>query len=260
MNPFQMERDPIMINYHLSRKFKMLGKSYFNCLTIILTPHNIFVLQDFDHSLVHNFCFLKSEILDWFSNESDSLSLTVQNLCSDNTWIGFALYASFEFNENQNSILDILDSEGSYNLICHLETNIGSVKPRHIYCQTKKDLMLSQQGGFIWFSYIPRVSLPDWLNHCIHAKFSFATNCPGLTVQKCGLHPLYKHTGQECSLHLKKLCEIELKEILTYYVKSLSDNWNIIWKLTIDNTNKRKQKQDDEARPSTSGSCNEDSP
>ena len=219
-----MERDPIMINYHLSQKSKMLGKSYFNRLTIILTTHNIFVLQDFDHSLVHNFCFLKSEILDWFSNESDLLSLTVQNLCSDNTWIGFALYASFEFNENQNSILDILDSEGSYNLICHLETNIGSVKPRHIYCQTKKDLMLSQQGGFIWFSYIPRVSLPDWLNHCIHAKFSFATNCPGLTVQKCGLHPLYKNTGQECSLHLKKLCEIELKEILTYYVKSLSDN------------------------------------
>ena len=64
MNPFQMERDPIMINYHLSRKFKMLGKSYFNRLTIILTTHNIFVLQDFDHSLVHNFCFLKSEILD----------------------------------------------------------------------------------------------------------------------------------------------------------------------------------------------------
>ena len=138
MNPFQMERDPIMINYHLSRKFKMLGKSYFNRLTIILTTQNIFVLQDFDHSLVHNFCFLKSEILDWFSNESDSLSLTVQNLCSDNTWIGFALYASFEFNENQNSILDILDSEGSYNLICHLETNIGSVKPRHIYFQLRK--------------------------------------------------------------------------------------------------------------------------
>nr|POE99873.1 hypothetical protein CFP56_35518 [Quercus suber] len=206
-------------------------------------------LLDFDHSLVHNFCFLKSEILDWFSNESDSPSLTVQNLCSDNTWIGFALYACFEFNENQNSILDILDSEGSYNLICHLETKIGSVKPRHIYCPTKKDLMLLQLGGFIWFSYIPPGSLPDWLNHCIHAKFSFATNCPGLTVQKCGLHPLYKHTVQECSLRLNKLCEITSKEILTHNVKLLSDNWNIFWNLT--NTNKRKQKHDNEAGPST---------
>ena len=26
MNQFQMERDPIMINYNLSKKFKMLGK------------------------------------------------------------------------------------------------------------------------------------------------------------------------------------------------------------------------------------------
>ena len=186
---------------------------------------------------------------------------SIRNLCSDNTWLGFALCAFFELNENQNSILDILDSETSYNLICHLETNIGSVKPRHIYCPTKKDLMLSQTGGLFWLSYIPRGSLPDWLNHCILAKFSFSTNCPGLTAQKCGLLPLYKHTEPKCSHgFMYNICEEEFKEqILTYLVKSLSDNWKIFWGLTIDNTNKRRQKHDNEARPSTSGSSNEDS-
>ena len=170
-----------------------------------------------------------------------------RDLCSDNTWIGFALCAFFELNEYQNSILDILDAETSYNLICHLETDIGSVKPRHIYCPTKKDLMLLQQGGFSWLSYIPRGSLPDWLNHCILAKFSIATNCLGLTAQKFGLLPLYKHTGQKCcqdSSH--KLCDREFKEILTCHVKSLSDNWNSIWRLTIDNTNRRRQKLDND--------------
>ena len=181
----------------------------------------------------------------------------IRNWCSDNTWIGFALCAFFELNEDQNSILDILDSETSYNLICNLETNIGSVKPRHIYCLTKKDLMLSQQGGFFWLSYIPRGSLPDWLNHCILAEFSIATNCPGLTAQEFGLLPLYKHTGQKCCHDSSyKLCDREFKEILTCHVKSLSDNWNFFWRLTIGNTNRR-QKRDDDARRIISGSSND---
>nr|POE84704.1 hypothetical protein CFP56_58892 [Quercus suber] len=209
-------------------------------------------LLDSDHRLVHNFCFDGYEDLGWFSNQSDSPSLTInsiRNLCSDNTWLGFALCAFFELKEDQNSILDILDSETSYNLIYHFETNIGSVKPRYIYCPTKKDLMLSQTGGFFWLSYIPRGSLPDWLNHCFLAKFSFATNCPCLTAQKCGLLPLYKHTGRKCSHgFMYKLCDEEFKEqILSYLVKSLSDNWKIFWNLTIDNTNKRRQKHDNEA-------------
>ena len=167
-----------------------------------------------------------------------------RDLCSDNTWTGFALCAFFELNEDQNSILDILDSETSYDLICQFETNIGSVKPRHIYCPTKKDLMLSQTGGFFWLFYIPRGSLPDWLNHCFRAKFSIATNCPGLTAQNFGLLPLYKHTGQKCCHDSSyKLCDREFKEILTCNVKSLSDNWSFIWRLTIANTNRR-QKRD----------------
>nr|POE99863.1 hypothetical protein CFP56_35509 [Quercus suber] len=140
----------------------------------------------------------------------------------------------------------------------HCQSNLLDFDLRlvHNFCFPKYE----DRGGFFWMSYIPRGSLPDWLNHCIHAKFSFATNCPGLKAQKCGLLPLYKHTGQKCghgSSH--KLCEREFKAILMRHVESLSANWNIIWRLTIDDTNRRRQKHDNEATPSTSGSSNEDS-
>ena len=57
---------------------------------------------------------------------------------------------------------------------------------------------------------------------------------------------------------MNKLCEMTFEAILTDYVKSLSENWNIIWKLTIEYTNRR-QKHDNEARASSSGSSNEES-
>ena len=65
---------------------------------------------------------------------------------------------------NPTAILDIQNSETSYNLICHLETNIECVEPLHVHHITEKDLKLLQQGGFIWMFYIPRGSFKDLVN------------------------------------------------------------------------------------------------
>jgi hypothetical protein len=58
-----------------------------------------------------------------------------------------------------------------HRLICHLETDVMLFHP--------KDLM--------WLSNMLCGSLPDWLNQYSFIEASIATNCPSLTVQKCGL-------------------------------------------------------------------------
>ena len=118
------------------------------------------------------------------------------NVFNDNTWMGLVLCASIAVEANPTVILDIQNSETSYNLICHLETNIECVEPLHVHHITEEDLKLLQQGGFIWLSYIPRGSFKDLVNQCSRIEASVVTDFPGL-VQKCGFHLLYKHDEVE---------------------------------------------------------------
>ena len=102
--------------------------------------------------------FLYVKILEWFSHWSDEPQVTIPlppNVYNDSTWMGLVLCASVAIEANPTAILDIQNSETSYNLICHLETNIECVEPFHVHPITEKDLKLLQQGGFIWLSYIP---------------------------------------------------------------------------------------------------------
>ena len=114
------------------------------------------------------------------------------NVYNDSTWMGLALCASIVVEVNGTAVLDILDSETSYTLICHLESSNKCVQPLHVHHPTREDLKLLQQGGFIWLSYIPRGSLQKLLDHCSRIEASIATDCPGLMVQKCGFHLLYQ--------------------------------------------------------------------
>ena len=97
--------------------------------------------------------------------------------------MGLALFASVAVEANPNAILDIQNSEISYNIICHLETSIECVESLHFHHLTKEDLKLLQQGGFIWLSYIPRGSFQDSLNLCTRIEATIVSDCPGL-VQK----------------------------------------------------------------------------
>ena len=136
-----------------------------------LIEHHVPILQEFDRSLVYISCFPPSEILKWFNHHSGEPPVTIHlplNLYDDRTWRGLALCVSFSVNiKDPTAILDILNSESAHHLYCHLERNVGSWKPLHAYCLTKEDVMLLHLGGFMWLSYIPRSSFPDWLNQCI---------------------------------------------------------------------------------------------
>ncbi|KAG2669482.1 hypothetical protein I3760_14G037100 [Carya illinoinensis] len=75
--------------------------------------------------------------------------------------------------------------------------------------------MLFQLGMFMWVSYIPRGSLPEWLNQCTRIKASIASDCPNLAVQKCGFRLINLHD------------EVEFKQTIRHCVASLSDAWGL---------------------------------
>ena len=126
--------------------------------------------------------------------------------------MGLALCALFEVDKDVTDVDYIVNSKNSYSLICHLETKIGSVKPRHIYCPTQQHLMLSHLGGFIWLSYIPHGSFPDWL-YDYDVTVSFTTNCLGLISQKCGLRPLFQHDDEEDFKKIINHCENSMPDV-----------------------------------------------
>ena len=156
-------------------------------------------MQDFDQCQVYNSCFPLCEIPEWFNHQSDEPLLTITlplNVYNDSTWMELALFASVAVEANPTAILDIQNSETTYNLICHLETNIECVEHLHVHHITEEDLKLLQQGGFIWLFCIPRGSFQESLNQCSRIEASVAIDFPGL-VQSCGFHLLYKHDEVE---------------------------------------------------------------
>jgi len=94
----------------------------------------------------------------------------------------------------------------------------------------------------MWLSYIPRRSLPDWLNQCSCIMASIFSSSPRLTVQNCGLCLVYRHD------------EVEFKEAIRHCIASLLclivGVSFIIWRMIID--------KEISKSPSRTGSSSED--
>jgi hypothetical protein len=165
---------------------------------------------------------------------------------NDSGWIGLALCASFSVYEPSTATLEILERETSHDLVCYLATDFGCIKRPYVYRPTRGDVKLLHLGGFMWLSYIPRRSLPDWLNQseCIMPLFS--SSSPSLTVQNCGLHLVFRHD------------EVGFKEVIRHCIASLSDSWGLIRHLTVGHRQRNKQHHDNETIPSRTGSSSED--
>ena len=148
-----------------------LSSSYSHSLDIIFSTNFL----DSDQCRVYDSCFPLCEIPELFSHQSDEPPVTIPlppSVYNDGTWMGLALCASVAVEANSAAILDIHNSETSYNLISHLETSIECAEPLHVHHLTKEDLKLLQQGGFIWMSYIPRDSFKESLNQCSRIEAS----------------------------------------------------------------------------------------
>jgi hypothetical protein len=207
----------------------------------------ISILQAFDRCSEYNSCFPPIQILDWFSHYSNEPQVEIELPPSihneDHRWMGLALCASFSVNENSTAIHENLEQETSHYLICCLETAIDSIEPHHVYRPTGEDVQLLYLGGFMWLSYIPRISLPDWLNMGTNITASIFSDSPSLTVQNCGLRLIYPHD------------EVEFKEAIRHCVASLSDREDLVRQIAVDIHRQRNKKiYDDETIPSRTGS------
>ena len=195
-----------------------LSSSYSHSLNIIFSAN----FQDFDQCHVYDSCFPLCEIPKRISHQSDEPPVTIPlppNVYNDSTWMGLAPCASVAVEVNSAAILDIHNSETSYNLICHLETSIECVEPLHVHHITKEDLKLLQLGGFIWLFCIPRGSFQESLNQCSPIEASVAIDFPGL-VQRYGFHLLYKHD------------EVEFKETIRQCMALFSNEHEVSPKLS----------------------------
>lgn len=165
------------------------------------------------------------------------------NLYDDATWMGLALCASFLVLENSTATVGNLDSQVRHNLTCYLEADKTCCPLElHSYCLGKEDLMFLRLGGFIWLSYIPRLWFPKDLNGCRGIDATIVTDCPGLTVEKCGFRLLFQND------------ETEFVETIKHCMASFSNNWDAIHQLLIDNEKTIEPHLGDEAKPSTTSS------
>lgn len=125
------------------------------------------------------------------------------HLYNDTSWTGLAFGVSFEVDAIGAALLDIEDSETSYNLIGRLEASLECVESLHVASLTKEKLKMIKQGGTNFLSWIPRESFQDTLNQCGWIEASFAIDCLGFTVRKCGVCLLYRHNEEEFKEILK---------------------------------------------------------
>lgn len=209
---------------------------FFFSVSCLLIVDHLSILHDFDRCSVYNSCFPPCEILEWFNHHSNEPSVTFKlpsNFYEDSNWLGLALCASFSVDkEDSAAIIENLETS-QLELICHLETDIGSVEPLHVYHPTEEDFMLFQLGMFTWLSYIPRGSLPEWLNQCTRLKASIASDCPNLAVQMCGFRLIHLHD------------EAEFKQTIRHCVASFSDAWGLIRRLRTESRQGIKRKRKD---------------
>ncbi|KAE8056031.1 hypothetical protein FH972_012834 [Carpinus fangiana] len=140
----------------------------------------------------------------------------------DGRWMGLALCASFSVCENSTATHENLEQETCHYLTCCLETAIDSIELYHVYRPTGEDVELLYLGGFMWLSYISRISLPLWLNQCTSITASIFTDSPSLTVQNCGIRLIYPHD------------EVEFKEAIRHCVASLSDSEDLVRQVAVD--------------------------
>ncbi|KAG6620988.1 hypothetical protein I3842_Q046300 [Carya illinoinensis] len=156
----------------------------------------------FHRNFEYSTCFLPCEIMGWFSYHSNEPAVGFElppDFYNDSNWLGLAMCASFwVYKDDKAAHVKMLDLGNPHYLSCLLDTDIGSVEPLHSHRPfTEEEIKLIRQGEIMWLSFIPKGSLPKWLNQCTRIEASIASDCPSLLVRKCGFRLLYQHDEAE---------------------------------------------------------------
>ncbi|KAG2666088.1 hypothetical protein I3760_15G039000 [Carya illinoinensis] len=159
--------------------------------------------QVFHRNFEYSSCFLPCGITEWFNYHSNEPSVGFElppDFYNDNNWLGLAICASFWVYEDDKAAHDkMLDLGNPHYLLCLLDTDIGSVNPDlHSHRPfTEEEIKWVRQGEIMWLLFIPKGSLPGWLNQSTRIEASIASDCPSLRVHKCGFQLLYLHNEAE---------------------------------------------------------------
>ncbi|KAG7941004.1 hypothetical protein I3843_16G015700 [Carya illinoinensis] len=157
-------------------------------------------LQDFDGSSVYNLCF-KGSINRLFPSISRDPLVTFdspRNWYKDGTWMGLALFATFDVPEHSSTNIDgNPDTQVpiKYHFTLSLKTDVDSLERFQTYCLTEEDL--SYPGLWLhklgWLCYMPCGLFPNWLSGCSFIEASIATDYPGSTMRLCGFRLVFRH-------------------------------------------------------------------
>ncbi|KAG2663132.1 hypothetical protein I3760_16G013200 [Carya illinoinensis] len=168
---------------------------------------------DFHPSTRYSFCFPPSEVQNWFTHQSCGQSVAVDlppKLYGDDNWMGLVLFASFSIRRDPETLLD--NCQFRMRTLDNLDDKISS-------CHTSRHEIKQfiTQGGFCSIAYIPGKELLPMLllqqerrdnrvspqYYCSNIAASFASDCPIITMERCGLHLLYKHDQVQFEQKLK---------------------------------------------------------
>ncbi|XP_040997960.1 TMV resistance protein N-like isoform X1 [Juglans microcarpa x Juglans regia] len=146
---------------------------------------------DFHPSTRYSYCFPPSKVQDWFTHQSCGQSVAIDippRLYYNDNWMGLVLYASFSIRRDPETLLDN----------CQLQMGILSF---HTSRHAIKRFVT--RGGFCWIAYIPGNQLTGRVCDSSHIVASFVSDCPIITMEKCGLRILYKHDQGQFEQELK---------------------------------------------------------
>ncbi|KAF5468191.1 hypothetical protein F2P56_012366 [Juglans regia] len=175
-------------------------QTFRKCFTL---PYQYQNCEVFHRNFEYSSCFLPCGIMEWFSYHSNNPSVGFElphNFYNDNNWLGLAMCASFwVYEDDKAAHVKMLDLGNPHYLLCLLDTDISSVEPDlHSHRPfTEEEIKLVHQGEIMWLSFIPKGSLPEWLNQCTRIEASIVSDCPSLRVHKCGFRLLYLHNEAE---------------------------------------------------------------
>ncbi|XP_042966131.1 disease resistance protein RUN1-like isoform X4 [Carya illinoinensis] len=150
----------------------------------------------FHPSTRYSFCFPPCKVQDWFTHQSCGHSVAIDippRLYGNDNWMGLVLYASFSIRRDSETLLDN----------CQLQM---ALHDRSFSCHTSRHEIKQfiTPGGFCLIAYVPASNvLGHWEQYSSHIAASFVSDCPIITMEKCGLRILYKHDQVQFEQELK---------------------------------------------------------
>jgi hypothetical protein len=109
-------------------------------------------------------------------------------------WMGFAICAVFSFHKHPSAIN--LDSGFLHPFKCHVETDLGCVRP--FYESSISEAQVgNDQRSIIWVLFAPRWVFSEQWSEITWVEFSFMSESEHVSALKCGVRLVFQEDMEE---------------------------------------------------------------